>query len=291
MDLMGKESTEDASGMDRWNEILLKAQFGQRLSDAELSQISEVDLGTLLKLKEGILHEKALIAVARALSLSGEILLLMARDNFIPQAFPLPPFLKRVPSRRFPGKNSYVLLDQQSQKSLLVDPQDMDLLLAYIQDQSYGVQEVFFCSPKEMKEMAEVLSNFSVPYSGPSLREDLPPFSEPRVEKKVLEKGSFKIEAIQVENPSPKILYFIWSQQPPPLVFVGNFFISGSIFLEEVDYFQMLELLRRTVLSLPEETIICPARGPLTTVGFEKGHNPFFPEYQIFSSFESLTEM
>jgi len=27
---------------------------------------------------------------------------------------------------------------------------------------------------------------------------------------------------------------------------------------------------------LPDETIICPGHGPMTTVGEEKRHNPFF---------------
>ena len=32
------------------------------------------------------------------------------------------------------------------------------------------------------------------------------------------------------------------------------------------------------ILSLPDETIICPGHVPLTTVGEEKLHNPFFAE-------------
>jgi len=30
------------------------------------------------------------------------------------------------------------------------------------------------------------------------------------------------------------------------------------------------------ILTLPDETIICPGHGPMTTVGEEKQHNPFF---------------
>src|SRR5437773_2138334 len=30
------------------------------------------------------------------------------------------------------------------------------------------------------------------------------------------------------------------------------------------------------ILTLPDETIICPGHGPMTTVGEEKEHNPFF---------------
>ena len=30
------------------------------------------------------------------------------------------------------------------------------------------------------------------------------------------------------------------------------------------------------ILTLPDETIICPGHGPMTSVGEEKAHNPFF---------------
>ena len=29
-------------------------------------------------------------------------------------------------------------------------------------------------------------------------------------------------------------------------------------------------------MTLPDETVVCPGHGPLTTIGEEKRHNPFF---------------
>jgi glyoxylase-like metal-dependent hydrolase (beta-lactamase superfamily II) len=34
--------------------------------------------------------------------------------------------------------------------------------------------------------------------------------------------------------------------------------------------------IRDQIFSLPEESLICPGHGPVTTVGEEKEHNPFF---------------
>lgn len=42
-------------------------------------------------------------------------------------------------------------------------------------------------------------------------------------------------------------------------------------------YARFLEESRRKVLALPDDTILCPGHGPLTTVGDEKRLNPFFP--------------
>jgi glyoxylase-like metal-dependent hydrolase (beta-lactamase superfamily II) len=47
-----------------------------------------------------------------------------------------------------------------------------------------------------------------------------------------------------------------------------------------VDYEEALRTNRGSIFALGDETVVCPGHGPLTTVGEEKLHNPFFPEYQ-----------
>jgi glyoxylase-like metal-dependent hydrolase (beta-lactamase superfamily II) len=43
-----------------------------------------------------------------------------------------------------------------------------------------------------------------------------------------------------------------------------------------VSYEDALRNNREKILALPEETVLCPGHGPLTTVGEERQHNPFF---------------
>jgi glyoxylase-like metal-dependent hydrolase (beta-lactamase superfamily II) len=43
-----------------------------------------------------------------------------------------------------------------------------------------------------------------------------------------------------------------------------------------VSYEEALRTNRENILTLPDDTVICPGHGPLTTVGEEKQHNPFF---------------
>ena len=42
------------------------------------------------------------------------------------------------------------------------------------------------------------------------------------------------------------------------------------------DYQGALTNIRREILGLSDNTILCPGHGPLTTVAGEKAHNPFF---------------
>lgn len=62
----------------------------------------------------------------------------------------------------------------------------------------------------------------------------------------------------------------------PCVAVVGDCIFAGSM----GKGFQSTELLREVVrtkiLTLPEHTLICAGHGPVTTVGQEKRHNPFF---------------
>ena len=43
-----------------------------------------------------------------------------------------------------------------------------------------------------------------------------------------------------------------------------------------VSYPDAVKNNREKILTLPNDTIVCPGHGPMTTVGEEKEHNPFF---------------
>lgn len=67
-----------------------------------------------------------------------------------------------------------------------------------------------------------------------------------------------------------------WPNTVPAVAVVGDAIFAGSMGKD----FQTPELAREKVraeiLSLPSDTLICPGHGPLTTVGEERAHNPFF---------------
>jgi glyoxylase-like metal-dependent hydrolase (beta-lactamase superfamily II) len=60
------------------------------------------------------------------------------------------------------------------------------------------------------------------------------------------------------------------------LAIVGDAMFAGSMGGGLVSYEEALRTNRENILSLPDDTVICPGHGPLTTVGEEKLHNPFF---------------
>ena len=63
------------------------------------------------------------------------------------------------------------------------------------------------------------------------------------------------------------------------IAIVGDAIFAGSMGGGMVSYEDALMTNREKIMTLPDETILCPGHGPITTVGEEKKYNPFFPEF------------
>lgn len=67
-----------------------------------------------------------------------------------------------------------------------------------------------------------------------------------------------------------------WPEDAPHVAIVGDALFAGSIGRGFQSWDLARQKVREQILSLPADTLICPGHGPLTTVGEEKAHNPFF---------------
>ena len=67
-----------------------------------------------------------------------------------------------------------------------------------------------------------------------------------------------------------------WPEDAPHVAIVGDAIFAGSIGSGMQSWDLAKQKIREQIFTLPPETLICPGHGPLTTVGEEKAHNPFF---------------
>jgi hydroxyacylglutathione hydrolase len=67
-----------------------------------------------------------------------------------------------------------------------------------------------------------------------------------------------------------------WPDDAPHVAIVGDAIFAGSIGRGNQSWDLARQKVRDQIFSLPAETLVCPGHGPLTTVGEEKAHNPFF---------------
>lgn len=67
-----------------------------------------------------------------------------------------------------------------------------------------------------------------------------------------------------------------WPDDAPSVAVVGDAIFAGSMGGAREKAGLAKQKIRDQIFSLPADTLICPGHGPVTTVGEEKAHNPFF---------------
>lgn len=99
--------------------------------------------------------------------------------------------------------------------------------------------------------------------------------------------GDLQFQVIDLRGHSPAGLGFVFegdieidgAVKRRKLVICGDALFAGSIGRTDFpggDMDLLLENIRTKIFSLPEDTLILPGHGPVTTVDREKRHNPFF---------------
>ena len=108
-----------------------------------------------------------------------------------------------------------------------------------------------------------------------SVREPLAD-AEPFTDDRKFQIGSLRVQPRQTSGHTRGGTSYVVTGLARRLVFTGDALFAGSMGGALVDYREALRTNRENIFSLPADTVICPGHGPLTTVGEEQQHNPFF---------------
>lgn len=90
--------------------------------------------------------------------------------------------------------------------------------------------------------------------------------------------GSLNVETRLTNGHSPAGITYVIYGLSRIVAIVGDALFAGSVGGANVSYEDALRTCASEILSLPDDTLICPGHGPLTTVKEEKASNPFFSE-------------
>jgi len=91
--------------------------------------------------------------------------------------------------------------------------------------------------------------------------------------------GSLSLNALHTHGHALGGMTYVIDGLDRPVAIVGDAIFAGSMGGGMVSYEDALRTNREKIMTLPEETILCPGHGPMTTVQEEKKNNPFFPEF------------
>jgi glyoxylase-like metal-dependent hydrolase (beta-lactamase superfamily II) len=117
-------------------------------------------------------------------------------------------------------------------------------------------------------------ANLSAPFGMAILS---PPADRTVQEGDVVEIAGIALEVLDVPGHSPGHIAFVWRGQPC-LVFGGDVLFRGSIGRSDFpggDPEVLLRSIHAKMFALPDNAVVYPGHGPVTTIGHEKRSNPF----------------
>lgn len=88
--------------------------------------------------------------------------------------------------------------------------------------------------------------------------------------------GEMKLQLIFAPGHSPGHLCFYCA--PQNFLIGGDVLFKGSVGRTDLpggNHQQLMESIQTEIYVLPDETVVYPGHGPVTTIGFEKKNNPF----------------
>jgi hydroxyacylglutathione hydrolase len=263
---------------DNVGDIIGKAQRGLRISDTELAEKARVSSQKIRELREGHFDELALLRVAPVLGLAARALCELAKGEWHP---------KKVDAQEGFAQFNTHYHDMAVNAYLVWDPASR--VAAAFDTGADSSEMVRFASHNKLKVNLILLTHAHADHVAdlPRLREETGgevfaparesvPGAEPIEQGKRFRLGALQIESRLTWGHSQGGMTFVVTGLAYPVAIVGDSLFAGSMGGGNVSYNDALQNNLEKILTLPDETIICPGHGPMTTVGEEKEHNPFF---------------
>jgi glyoxylase-like metal-dependent hydrolase (beta-lactamase superfamily II) len=265
---------------DTFTDILGKAQRGLKLSDEQLAQRAGVSLADLGDAKSGMVNEAVLRRLAPPLNLGADALVKSANKAWYPRHHQLEGLAPFNTAYQDMTVNSYLVWDPTTTQAAAFDTGASSVpMLDYVKTHGLRIKLLLLTHthPDHIADLATLRSETGAPVH--VSRMEPIPGAETFTEGKSFTLGRLTIETRQTSGHSAGGITYVINGLSRPLAVVGDAIFAGSMGGGGVSYADALANNRKNIFTLPEETILCPGHGPLTTVGEEKQANPFYPEY------------
>ena len=263
---------------DNVGDIIGKAQRGLGVSDSELAKKAGVDLQIIRKLREGDFDEAALRRVAPVLGLAAGPLCELAKSEWRPERIDeRDGFAQFKTDYHDMAVNAYLVWDPASRVAAAFDTGgDSREMVRFANRHKLNVQLILLthAHPDHVADLPRLREETGADVFAPA-REAVSG-AEPIDEGKHFRLGNLEIDTRLTWGHSQGGITYVVTGLAHPIAIVGDSLFAGSMGGGNVSYQDALRNNLEKILTLPDETIICPGHGPMTTVGEEKHHNPFF---------------
>jgi hydroxyacylglutathione hydrolase len=267
---------------DNYTDVVGKAQRGLGLSDTELARRAGLTAAELGHFKGGGFDVETARKVAGPLSLGEATLIEMGQKKWYPEAVEVDGLAMFTTVYQDMTVNSYLVFDPTSRHAAAFDTGATAAgMLEIAQGRQLKIESIYITHSHadhvaDLRRLqaatgAEVYVGQNEHFHGP--RQFVP--------GAVFRVGNLRIGTRQTSGHARGGVTYVVTGLARALAIVCDALFASSMGGGAVSFEEALRTNRKEIFSLPDGTVICPGHGPLTTVGEQKKHNPFYPEFQI----------
>ena len=272
---------------DTYLDIIKKAAIGHGIGEKKLAELSKIPIAKITDFFMGSYCVLTLQAVAQILSLDFQSLKAHAEDRSKPPEILSESLQQYQSTFAYPPNqtltvNHYLLVDPITKISLLFDTgTNATKTLNYLKSNSLLLSAIFITH--QHKDHVWALDEFTKAYPEADIYASKASndsrYSFNIIKENNLYKfGSFEIEAYKTSGHTEDGMSFKVTGNSNNIMFVGDaiFAHSQGGTNSRKAYLQAITMNCLSILSQPDDTILAPGHGPLTTVRHEKKNNPFY---------------
>lgn len=265
---------------DHYNDVLSKALQGLKLKAEDVAARASLEAEGLKRLLDGDFDEDAVRRLAPLLDLGAPQLVALGRDAYSPDVTPPEGLLGfNTPYADF-FVNAYLIWDDATREAVIFDTgSDAEPLIRAAEER--GLKVTLLLVTHTHHDHIMCLGDLRRRTGAPayvSPREPIPE-AQSLEEGQTFKVGKLTIKPLSTWGHSVGGTSYLVEGLAVPVVVVGDALFAASMGRGNISYPDALANNRRELFSLPDETVIAPGHGPLTTVGLEKQNNPFYPEF------------
>jgi hydroxyacylglutathione hydrolase len=265
---------------DNFADIINKAQRGLKITDEDLASRAEVTLSDLAEVKKGRPVIAVLRRISRHLRLSPDALEALTMGNWYPAQ---PNFPTGFAAFNTPFEdmtvNSFLVWDARTRLAAAFDTgANCTAMLDTIHAENLNLRYIFLTHTHEdhVADLPKLATSTGAEIWA-SVREPAPASAAKTFEENVhFHVGPLSVKTLLTSGHSPGMTTYYITGLSWPLAIVGDAVFAGSMGGSTTAFDEQLRNNKEKILTLPRDTVLACGHGPLSTVGQEKQHNPFF---------------
>ncbi len=260
---------------DNFADVLGKAQRGLRLSDSALASEAGVSVSQLQGVCAGNFEHAVVRKIAPVLGLNADALVDLARQAWCPEPVELDGLKQFTTPFGDITVNAY-LVWSGNHAAAFDSGADCSGMLDFLENKKLKLDSIFLTHTHgdHVFDLDRLVARTAA--TAFVCRRERIEGAHPFDEGRRFEVGKLRIETRLTSGHSAGGITYVVTGLARPVAIAGDSIFAGSMGGGMVSYADALRNNREKILTLPNHTIICPGHGPMTTVGEEKKHNPFF---------------